>query len=102
MSIKIRKGYDDVIAERLSACVEEWRKKKEERRMEKEEWRTVAQWFSILHSLFSILPCYLSSSSWLECFTTLTFPPSSPFTIEMKMVSSTADQKLSITKPSTS
>jgi hypothetical protein len=27
MSIKIRKGYDDVMAERLSVGIEEWRKK---------------------------------------------------------------------------
>jgi len=35
MSIKIRKGYDDVMAEWLSVGIEEWR-------MENGEWRTVA------------------------------------------------------------
>jgi hypothetical protein len=84
MSIKIRKAYDDVMAGRLSVGIEEWR-------MENGEPLRNGSPFTIHHSPFSILPCYLSSSSWLECFTTLTFPPSSPFTIEMKMVSSTAD-----------
>jgi hypothetical protein len=41
MSIKIRKAYDDM--------------EKGERRMENGEWRTVARWFSILLSPFSIL-----------------------------------------------
>jgi hypothetical protein len=51
MSIKIRKAYDDVMEGRLTVVGEE-------RRKENEEPLRNGSPFSILHSLFSILPCY--------------------------------------------
>jgi hypothetical protein len=73
MSIKIRKGYDDVMEERLSVGIEEWRmengellrrslilhspfffREEIELRQSQSPSRSSAS-FSILHSLFSVL-----------------------------------------------